>query len=75
MCAKTSTKKRIPYKRDSFDLSECKVSIQIVGNYKDEHGKYGTAFLNIKTPDGRWIPFAASDAAKVRLDHEAKEEA
>jgi hypothetical protein len=68
--AKKAIKKWIPYKRDSFDLNECKVSIQIVGDHKDEYGTYGTAFLNVKTPDGRWIPFVATEGVKVRLDHE-----
>jgi hypothetical protein len=65
--------KRVPYKRDSFDLSECKVNIQIVGSHKDEYGKYGTAFLNVKTPDGRWIAFAAFPPMKVRLDYDERE--
>lgn len=63
--------KLIKFKRDKFDLSECEATIQIVQNIGTT--KHGTAFLNIRLPDGRWIPFKQVEGSRVPLKREEKE--
>ncbi len=55
------------YERDKFKLSECDADIQIIG---DEHGPnrgYGTVFLNVTLPDGRWVSFRIIEGARIPL--------
>jgi hypothetical protein len=57
--------KKQRYRKNRFDLSECKVEINIVQNSNDKD--FGTAFLNVTLPDGRWIPFRAAEESRVPL--------
>jgi len=57
------------YERTRFDLEECKVTIDIQPNPKDV--SYGTAYLNIKLPDGRWLVFEVAHNYRVPLFEEA----
>lgn len=59
-------KKLLPWQ---FKLSDCKAEINLIENSKDKG--YGTAFLNITFPDGRWIAFKSSDAMRVPMYAEA----
>lgn len=58
--------KLLPYK---FDLKDCEATIQLIESSEDRG--YGTAFLNIKFPDGRWISFKSIEGMRV-LMYEAK---
>lgn len=61
---KMNKKKLLPYK---FNLSECKAELQIIeGSAKSEKG-YGTVFLNIQFPDGRWIAFKSVEGMRVAM--------
>jgi hypothetical protein len=44
-----------------FKLSECEAQITLIENQEG----YGTAFLNIKFPDGRWITFKSVEGVKM----------
>ena len=58
-------KKRKKYERLEFDLEECKASINIIE--KESEKGYGTAYLNITLPDGRWVSFKMPDCYRVPL--------
>lgn len=62
--------KLIKYEKDTFNLSKCEASIHIV---QIDETDYGTAFLNVKLPDGRWIPFKQVEGSRVPLKREEKE--
>ena len=62
----TEKKKSKKYEKSTFDLTECKATIQIIPSGKADPG-YGTAFLNIQLPDGRWIPFKQSEGSRVPI--------
>jgi len=53
------------YSRSTFTLDECKASINIIASSKDRG--YGTAFLNIQLPDGRWATFQIAEGTRVPL--------
>jgi len=57
--------KKPKYERWQFSLDECKSQINIVqSQVKDE---YGTAFLNLQLPDGRWLTFKIDNATRVPI--------
>jgi hypothetical protein len=64
--------KRQKYERSSFDLSECKATIQVIPSGKQDPG-YGTVFLNIQLPDGRWVPFKQVEGSRVPIYKEREE--
>ena len=58
-------KKRERYERQKFDLKECEANINIIEKADDK--RFGTAFLNVKLPDGRWVTFEMVDCYRVPL--------
>lgn len=58
--------KRQKYEKTSFDLTECKCTIQIIPSGKCDLG-FGVAFLNILLPDGRWIPFKQVEGSRIPI--------
>lgn len=60
--AKKKVKKE-EYEKQRFDLSECEVEISIVQN--EDNPDFGTAFLNIRLPDKRWIPHCLNVDSRV----------
>jgi hypothetical protein len=59
-------KKRQKYEKSTFNLSECKAIIQIIPSGKADPG-YGTAFLDILLPDGRWVVFKHVEDSRVPI--------
>jgi len=58
--------KREKYDRDRFKLLECEAFIDIFPKGKEDPG-FATAFLNIRLPDGRWLPFKMAEGARTCL--------
>ena len=63
-------KKKEKYERWQFSLDECKTTINIITNSEDKG--YGTAFLNIHLPDGRWLVFKIDEDHRVPLFKEER---
>jgi hypothetical protein len=48
----------------TFHLSECDAEIDL---YEQNKSGYGTAFLNVKLPDGRWIAFKSVENVRIPM--------
>lgn len=65
--------KKERYEDWTIDFSKCKVEFSIIpiGPYKK--AEYGTVFMNVNFPDGRWVAFQIVDAMQVPLFKKEKE--